>query len=333
MPGYPAEDLYLKRHFIEANRLAVEGIARRGRGHRRPRRLRRAGRRRRRLPPRPQLAGGARRRRRAGDLPQEPAAQLRRLRRAALLHPRRRAGDRGHRRHPGRPDDLRGLLGRGPAGLDRGRRRRDADRQPLRLALPPRQGPRARGALRRPRPLLRHPLRLLQPGRRPGRARLRRPEPARRRPAARCSRGRHSSRRSCSSATSPPAAPGRVAEPLSDLAEVYGALVLGLRDYVAKNGFDHVGIALSGGIDSALVALLAVDALGPERVTCVVMPSPHSSSWNTGRRPDYRRQPRSRGDRDPDRGGDGRLRRGDARRRSATAASPPRTSRRGSAAT
>jgi NAD+ synthase (glutamine-hydrolysing) len=73
------------------------------------------------------------------------------------------------------------------------------------------------------------------------------------------------------------AAPGPVAEPLSDLAEVYGALVLGLRDYVAKNGFGHVGLALSGGIDSALVALLAVDALGPDRVTCVVMPSPHSS--------------------------------------------------------
>ena len=76
----------------------------------------------------------------------------------------------------------------------------------------------------------------------------------------------------------PPVAPGPLAEPLPDLAEVYGALVLGLRDYVAKNGFAHVGIALSGGIDSALVALLAVDALGPERVTCVVMPSPHSSS-------------------------------------------------------
>jgi NAD+ synthase (glutamine-hydrolysing) len=71
--------------------------------------------------------------------------------------------------------------------------------------------------------------------------------------------------------------PGRIAEPLPDLAEVYGALVLGLRDYVAKNGFRHVGLALSGGIDSALVALLAVDALGPDRVTCVVMPSPHSS--------------------------------------------------------
>ncbi|HEU4598935.1 MAG TPA: NAD+ synthase, partial [Solirubrobacterales bacterium] len=72
--------------------------------------------------------------------------------------------------------------------------------------------------------------------------------------------------------------PGTLAEPLPDLDEVYGALVLGLRDYVAKNGFKHVGVALSGGIDSALVALLAADALGPERLTCVVMPSPHSSA-------------------------------------------------------
>ncbi len=77
-------------------------------------------------------------------------------------------------------------------------------------------------------------------------------------------------------------APGSVAEPLADLAEVYAALVLGLRDYVEKNGFRHVGLALSGGIDSALVALLAVDALGAERVTCVVMPSPHSSSQTQG---------------------------------------------------
>ena len=81
---------------------------------------------------------------------------------------------------------------------------------------------------------------------------------------------------------SPASAPGRLAEPLGDLAEVYGALVLGLRDYVAKNGFQHVGLALSGGIDSALVALLAVDALGADRVTCVVMPSPHSSSATQG---------------------------------------------------
>jgi NAD+ synthase (glutamine-hydrolysing) len=75
----------------------------------------------------------------------------------------------------------------------------------------------------------------------------------------------------------PAAAPGTLAEPLPDLAEVYGALVLGLRDYVGKNGFRHAGLALSGGVDSALVALLAVDALGPEHVSCVVMPSPHSS--------------------------------------------------------
>jgi NAD+ synthase (glutamine-hydrolysing) len=70
----------------------------------------------------------------------------------------------------------------------------------------------------------------------------------------------------------------RVAEPLAgEEAEVYGALTLGLRDYVEKNGFERVVIALSGGIDSALVALIAVDALGADRVSVVVMPSPHSS--------------------------------------------------------
>jgi NAD+ synthase (glutamine-hydrolysing) len=76
----------------------------------------------------------------------------------------------------------------------------------------------------------------------------------------------------------PATAPARLADPLPDLAEVYAALVLGLRDYVRKNGFRHVGLALSGGIDSALVALLAVDAIGAENVSCVVMPSPHSST-------------------------------------------------------
>ncbi|MGC1165232.1 MAG: NAD+ synthase [Solirubrobacterales bacterium] len=80
----------------------------------------------------------------------------------------------------------------------------------------------------------------------------------------------------------PARAPARIAEPLSDLDEVYGALALGLRDYVAKNGFQHVGVALSGGIDSALVALLAADAVGPERLSCVVMPSPHSSPETQG---------------------------------------------------
>ena len=69
-----------------------------------------------------------------------------------------------------------------------------------------------------------------------------------------------------------------MALPLEPEAEVYEALVLGLGDYVRKNGFDRVLVAVSGGIDSALVALVAVDALGPERVCCVVMPSPHSSA-------------------------------------------------------
>jgi NAD+ synthase (glutamine-hydrolysing) len=76
----------------------------------------------------------------------------------------------------------------------------------------------------------------------------------------------------------PHSEPGPLAEPLGDLDEVYGALALGLRDYVEKNGFKHVGLALSGGIDSALVAMIAADAVGPERLSCVVMPSPHSSS-------------------------------------------------------
>jgi NAD+ synthase (glutamine-hydrolysing) len=82
-------------------------------------------------------------------------------------------------------------------------------------------------------------------------------------------------------ATDPVAEPevvsGELAEPLGLDAEIYAALRTGLRDYVDKNGFEHVVIALSGGIDSALAALLAVDALGAERVTCVSMPSPYSS--------------------------------------------------------
>jgi NAD+ synthase (glutamine-hydrolysing) len=63
----------------------------------------------------------------------------------------------------------------------------------------------------------------------------------------------------------------------SEEEEVYAALRTGLHDYVEKNGFQHVVLGLSGGIDSALVALIAVDALGAERVTCVSMPSPYSS--------------------------------------------------------
>ena len=76
-----------------------------------------------------------------------------------------------------------------------------------------------------------------------------------------------------------PAPPRRVAEPLVPLeAEVYRALMLGLHDYVTKNGFTHVTLGLSGGIDSALVACLAADALGSERVSVSIMTSPYSSS-------------------------------------------------------
>src|SRR4051794_35735128 len=70
---------------------------------------------------------------------------------------------------------------------------------------------------------------------------------------------------------------GEMTEPLGPQAEIYAALRTGLRDYVEKNGFERVVIALSGGIDSALAALIAVDALGPDRVTRVSMPSPYSS--------------------------------------------------------
>lgn len=59
--------------------------------------------------------------------------------------------------------------------------------------------------------------------------------------------------------------------------EIYAALMAGIRDYVGKNGFPGVIVGVSGGIDSALVLALACDALGPERVTGVTMPSPFNS--------------------------------------------------------
>ena len=71
---------------------------------------------------------------------------------------------------------------------------------------------------------------------------------------------------------------GSVAALLPTPDEVYAALILGLRDYVEKNGFGRVVLGLSGGIDSALVACIAVDTLGPDRVCTVIMPSPYSSS-------------------------------------------------------
>lgn len=64
---------------------------------------------------------------------------------------------------------------------------------------------------------------------------------------------------------------------MEPVAEVYEALVLATRDYLHKNGFDRALVGVSGGIDSALTAAVAVDALGPYNVTGVAMPSPHSS--------------------------------------------------------
>ncbi|MGE4219602.1 MAG: NAD+ synthase, partial [Alphaproteobacteria bacterium] len=72
-------------------------------------------------------------------------------------------------------------------------------------------------------------------------------------------------------------APGPRIPPEDELTAIYRAMVLGLRDYVVKNGFPGVLIGLSGGIDSAITAAVAVDALGAERVRCVMMPSPYTS--------------------------------------------------------
>jgi NAD+ synthase (glutamine-hydrolysing) len=66
-------------------------------------------------------------------------------------------------------------------------------------------------------------------------------------------------------------------EPLGDLTEVYAALVLGTADYVRKNGFGSVILGLSGGIDSALTATIAADAIGPDQVHVVLMPSRYST--------------------------------------------------------
>jgi NAD+ synthase (glutamine-hydrolysing) len=73
------------------------------------------------------------------------------------------------------------------------------------------------------------------------------------------------------------AAPGVATDRITDDEEVWAALVLGLRDYVRKNGFRSVVLGLSGGIDSSVVAAIAVDALGADRVVGVSMPSGYSS--------------------------------------------------------
>ncbi len=89
-----------------------------------------------------------------------------------------------------------------------------------------------------------------------------------------------------------PPLPPRAATFLEHEAEVYAALVLGARDYVRKNGFRRVVVGLSGGIDSALTAAIAMDALGRESVVGVSMPSPFSSA---GTKADARRVARNLG--------------------------------------
>jgi NAD+ synthase (glutamine-hydrolysing) len=74
--------------------------------------------------------------------------------------------------------------------------------------------------------------------------------------------------------------PGNIAPELSDEASVYGALVLGVRDYVNKHGFPGVVMGLSGGVDSALTLAIAVDALGADRVHAVMMPSRYTSGMS-----------------------------------------------------
>jgi NAD+ synthase (glutamine-hydrolysing) len=74
--------------------------------------------------------------------------------------------------------------------------------------------------------------------------------------------------------------PGVVTAPLTQDAEVYGALVTGVRDYIGKNGFPGAIIGLSGGIDSALTLAVAVDALGAEHVRAVMMPSQYTADMS-----------------------------------------------------
>lgn len=74
--------------------------------------------------------------------------------------------------------------------------------------------------------------------------------------------------------------PGVVSEPLPEDASIYQALVIGIRDYVNKNGFQGAVLGLSGGIDSALTLALAVDALGADRVEAILMPSRYTADMS-----------------------------------------------------
>ena len=291
--GYPPEDLLLKEHFLADARAAVERIAADAHGHRRASSA---------SPSAPTTSTTPRR--------CSPTARVQAIYRKVHLPnygvfdelryfqrgPGR--GDHRGRRRQGRPDDLRGHLGARAADDRRGAGRRAADRQHLRLALPRRQGRRARADDRPARARQPRRGRLLRAGRRPGRARLRRPLVRRRPRRRRRSPARRSSPRSCWSATSTSQAAGRRAParhpPRARRARERGAggrrprrrsRTDGGREHAAgagrpgrraarrrrrglrgararharlrrrKNGFEHVVLGLSGGIDSTLVAL------------------------------------------------------------------------------
>ena len=311
--GYPPEDLLLKPGFVADNQRALERIAAATSA----------------------LRGGGRLRRTttatSGTRPRcAPAARSSGVYRKCEL-PNYAVFDelryfaRGHQPEqlyriagvPRRRVDLRGRLE--PVGPDRrpGRQRRRGDPQPQRLALRRGQAGPAGADARHPRRRRVLRARLREPGRRPGRAGLRRRVASPSTPTASCSPARPSSSRTCWSSTSTcspctasgsstrvagrptsssrwsswpgsptsprrrPIRPSAGTAPIADLLgcdeEVYEALVLGTRDYVEKNGFSDVVIGLSGGIDSTLVAVIAVDALGADRVHGVSMPSRYSS--------------------------------------------------------
>ncbi len=92
--------------------------------------------------------------------------------------------------------------------------------------------------------------------------------------------------------SSPVPVPGDLHPPLSELESIYGALVLGVRDYIGKNRFRGAVLGLSGGVDSALTLAIAVDAIGPEAVEAVMMPSPYTALMS---REDAEREARTLG--------------------------------------
>ena len=171
LTGYPPEDLLLKTTLPGRRRRRASGARGPDPGDRRRGGLPGEGR------GRLQQRRGAGRRRRGGHLPQDVPAELRGLRRAALLPVRRRGGDRRAERRADRAQHLRGHLGAGPAGDDRGARGRAGDPEPVRLPLSPRRGRRARAHADPARGGQPHGRGLREHGGRPGRARLRRPQP------------------------------------------------------------------------------------------------------------------------------------------------------------